>query len=366
MQISAAVVRNAGGNFTIETLALDEPRDDEVRVRIVATGLCHTDLVVRDQVLPTPLPAVLGHEGAGIIEAVGSAVTDLAPGDHVVLGFAACRACAHCDAGEPSYCSSFSELNFGGCRPDGTTSLRDENGPVSSHFFGQSSFSSHAIVAAKNVVKVPATAPLKLLGPLGCGIMTGAGAMFNTLAVSAADSVLVSGGGPVGLSGVMAAASVGAKVIIVVDPLESRRELAKQLGATHGIDPTQGNVAEQVRAIVPAGVTRILDTSGNSAALEAAISVLGPRGRLAMVGVPKSLDATITIQPLPLLSTGASVHGVTEGDADPRILIPQLIALYEQGRFPFDRLITEYPLEKINEAIDDQHAGKCVKAILTV
>ena len=241
---------------------------------------------------------------------------------------------------------------------DGTTSLKDEKGPISSHFFGQSSFASHAIVAAKNVVKVSPTAPLKLLGPLGCGIMTGAGAMFNTLAVSSADSVLVSGGGPVGLSGVMAAASVGAMVIIVVDPLESRRELAKQLGATHGIDPTAGNVAEQVRAIIPSGVTRILDTSGNSAALEAAISVLGPRGRLAMVGVPKALDATITIQPLPLVST--------EGDADPRILIPHLIALYEDGRFPFDRLITEYPLEKINEAIEDQHAGKCVKAILTV
>lgn len=366
MQISAAVVRKAGGDFTIETLTLEQPQADEVLVRIVATGLCHTDLVVRDQVLPTPLPAVLGHEGAGIVEAVGSAVTELAVGDPVVLGFAACRDCSHCHAGEPSYCTSFSPLNFGGCRADGTSSLSDANGPVSSHFFGQSSFATHALVAAKNVVKVSASAPLKLLGPLGCGIMTGAGAMFNTLAVSPDHSVLVSGGGPVGLSGVMAAAAAGAKVIIAVDPLDSRRKMAQSLGATHALDPTSGNLAEQVRAVVPSGICRILETSGNSIALEAAISVLGPRGRLAMVGVPKSLEATITIASLPLISTGSSIHGVTEGDADPRALIPELIALFEDGRFPFDRLITEYPLSQINQAIEDQYAGKCVKAVLTV
>ena len=366
MQISAAVARTAGGAFTIESLTLEEPRADEVRVRIVATGLCHTDLIVRDQVLPPPLPAVLGHEGAGIIEAVGADVRDLAPGDPVVLGFAACRECASCRASQPSYCTHFAALNFGGCRADGSRAISDADGGVASHFFGQSSFATHALVAAKNVVKVPASAPLALLGPLGCGIMTGAGAVMNTLEVGPGHSVLVSGGGPVGLSGVMAAAAAGAHTIILVDPLASRRDLAIDLGANHAIDPLAGDLAEAIRAIVPAGVDRILETSGNSAAIEKAVAVLGPRGRLAMVGVPKSLDATITVPSLPLISLGASICGVTEGDADPRTFIPRLIELHEEGRFPFDRLITQYPLAKINEAIEDQYAGRCVKAVLTM
>lgn len=364
MEISAAVVREAGGAFTIQSVTLEEPRPDEVRVRLVATGLCHTDLVVRDQILPTPLPAVLGHEGAGVIEAVGSDVHDLVPGDPVVLGFAACRECAPCLAGEPSYCAHFAALNFGGCRADGTKAISDGSGTLSSHFFGQSSFATHALVAAKNVVKVPASAPLELLGPLGCGIMTGAGAVLNTLGVEPDHTVLVSGGGPVGLSGVMAAASAGAKTIILVDPLASRREFALSLGATHAIDPLAGDLAGSIRAIVPEGIARILETSGNTKAIEQAASVLGPRGKLAMVGVPRSLDATITIAALPLVSLGASICGVTEGDADPRTFIPRLIALYEEGRFPFDRLMTKYPLSQINEAIEDQHAGRCVKAVL--
>ena len=164
----------------------------------------------------------------------------------------------------------------------------------------------------------------------------------------------------------MAAAAAGATTIILVDPLASRRELALRLGATHAIDPMAGDLAESIRAIVPAGATRILETSGNTAAIEKAVSVLGPRGRLALVGVPKALDATITIASLPLIAVGGSIHGVTEGDADPRTFIPRLIALYEEGRFPFDRLMTQYPLSKINEAIEDQHAGRCVKAILTM
>lgn len=364
MRISAAVVREAGAPFTLEALELSDLRPDEVLVRIVATGLCHTDLVVRDQILPTPLPAVLGHEGAGIVEYVGTDVTDFSIGDRVVLGFAACRECKPCLHGEPAYCSHFFELNFSGGRGDGTTVLKDTSGTVSSHFFGQSSFATHAIVAAKNLIPVSGTAPLEILGPLGCGIMTGAGAVMNTLAVQSGHSVLVSGGGPVGLSGVMAAVALGADTIILVDPLESRRSLALELGATHTIDPLSGDLIEQVRAIIPGGIDRILESSGNMTAVEKAASMLGVRGRLAMVGVPKSLDATITLPVLPLISQGASICGVTEGDADPQEFIPRLIAMFEEGRFPFDRLITRYPLERINEAVDDQHAGRCVKAVL--
>lgn len=364
MQVKAAVVREAAGPFSIEQLTLEEPRADEVRVRIIATGLCHTDIVVRDQLIPAPLPLVLGHEGAGIIDAVGADVTDFVVGDPVVLGFAACRECVQCAAGEPAYCDHFTPLNFGGARADGSQSLSDDDSGIGSHFFGQSSFASHALVAAINVVKVPADAPLELLGPLGCGIMTGAGAILNTLAVGPDHAVLVSGGGPVGLSAVMAAKAAGARTIILVDPIESRRTMAIELGATHVIDPASTDVVEAVHAIVPRGVDRALDTSGAVPAIEAMLACLAPRAKLAMVGVPKSLEATVAVPVIGLLQRGASLCGVTEGDADPRSFVPRLIAMHRAGDFPFDKLITVYPIDAINQAVKDQHDGRCVKAVL--
>lgn len=366
MKVTVAVAREPAAPFTIEELTLESPRPDEVLVRIVATGLCHTDIAVRDQIIPTPLPMVLGHEGAGIVEAVGSDVRDVQVGDAVVLGFAACRTCQQCASGEPAYCEQFSALNFGGSRADGSKALSDADGSVGSHFFGQSSFASHVLVASKGVVKVPADAPLEILGPLGCGFMTGAGAIMNSLGVKAEHTVMVSGCGPVGLAGVMAAKVAGASTIIVVDPIASRRDAALDLGATHAIDPAVGPLPEQLRAIMPKGVDRILDTSGSVPAIEAALGCLGPRSRLAMVGVPKSLDAAINVPVLLLLTLGASIVGVTEGDADPRTFVPYLIELNRQGLFPFDRLITRYKLADINQAVEDQHAGRCVKAVLTM
>lgn len=366
MEVQAAVARVAGADFTIERLTLADLRPDEVLVRMVATGLCHTDIVVRDQVLPTPLPVVLGHEGAGIVERVGSEVRSVAPGDPVVLGFAACRQCAQCRSGQPAYCTHFAALNFGGARADGSTCLHDGAGSVGSHFFGQSSFASHAIVAAHNCIKVPADAPLDLLGPLGCGIMTGAGAVMKALKVQAGETLLVTGGGPVGLSAVMAAKARKAAAIIVADPLESRRTMALNLGATHVIDVGQGDTAEQVRAILPQGVNCVLDTSGAVPAIQAGVTALAPLGRLAMVGVPKALDASISLNILQMLSGGFTICGVTEGNADPQTFLPELIALNAQGLFPFEKLMTRYRLEDINQAAADQHDGRCVKAVLTM
>lgn len=366
MEVMAAVVREAGAPFTLETLGMDNIRPDEVLVRIVGTGLCHTDLVVRDQVLPTPLPAVLGHEGAGVVEVVGSDVAGLEKGDHVVLGFAACRACEACLSGHPAYCAQFSALNFGGARADGSTCLHDAAGRVSSHFFGQSSFATYAVVAARNAVKVDKDVPLALLGPLGCGIMTGAGTVFNVLDTQAGETVLVIGGGPVGLSAVMAAKVRGAARIVLADPVAGRREAALDLGASDVIDVASGDMVEQLRALLPEGVNCVLDSSGVPQAIEGGVACLATRGRLARVGVPRALDATISLNIVQMLSRGISVCGVTEGDCDPQIFLPELIALYRAGRFPFDRLITTYPLARINEAIADQHAGACVKVVLTM
>lgn len=365
MEITAAVARDAGGPFSIETLVLDDPRPGEILVRIVATGLCHTDLVVRDQVLPTPLPAVLGHEGAGIVEAVGAGVTSVAPGDPVVIGFASCGTCPNCADHQPAYCANFMLYNFAGVRPDMSHSIHTHAGePISSSFFGQSSFATYALGTEENVVKVPADAPLELLGPLGCGLMTGAGAVLNTLQPKAGGSIAIFGGGPVGLSAVMAAASRDCGAVILVEPVASRRALALELGATHVIDPAAGDPAEQLRAILPGGVDRVLDTSGTVPAIQAGINCLGSRGMLGYVGVPKSLNAAFTVNCVQLMTMGGTIKGITEGDSDPKQMIPQLIALHKAGRFPFERLITTYPLASINDAIADQYAGRCVKAVL--
>src|SRR5690554_421636 len=202
MKITAAVTEAVGSPMTITELELDELRPDEVRVRLVASGVCHTDAVVRDGWIPTTFPIVLGHEGAGIVEAVGAAVHHIVPGDHVVLSMASCGVCEKCRSGHPAYCLDTYEQAFAGGRAAGTdTSLTDsEGGAVNSHFFGQSSFSSHADVAARSVVVVRRDVPLELLGPLGCGVQTGAGTVMNVFRAGPGDSIAVFGTGAVGMS----------------------------------------------------------------------------------------------------------------------------------------------------------------------
>ncbi|MBI4693930.1 MAG: NAD(P)-dependent alcohol dehydrogenase [Gammaproteobacteria bacterium] len=365
MQITAAVAHAAGSPFAIEHLNLEAPRDDEVLVRIVSAGVCHTDLAARDQAVPVALPIVLGHEGAGVVEAVGSAVTGLAPGDHVVLSFASCGGCPNCAAHLPCYCTSFMPLNFGGMRRDGSTALSRDGTRVASHFFGQSSFASHAVVNARNAIKVPHEAPLELLGPLGCGVQTGAGSIMRALACEAGSALLVLGGGSVGLSAVLGAVVQGCAQIIVVEPQAGRRALALEIGATHVVDPAAGDVTAAVRAIAPAGVRYVLDTTGRNAVIAAAVGAMGYGGTLGILAVPASADdAAVKLDVIALLVLGLRVKGITEGDVDPARFIPQLVELHLAGRFPFDRLIGKYPLCDINRAIADQHAGRCVKPVL--
>ena len=240
MNVTAAVVRDQEQPFEIEELELEKPRAGEVLVRVVATGMCHTDLIVRDQWYPVPLPVVLGHEGAGIVERVGEGVTKLEPGDHVVLTFASCGRCANCLRGKPTYCLQFFGLNFGGARLDGSNALGKEGEPVHDRFFGQSSFATYAIATERNAIKVRDDTPLELLGPLGCGIQTGAGGVMNSLAPEAGTSMAIFGAGAVGMSAVMAARIVGCATVVAIDIIPERLELARELGATHTIDANEG------------------------------------------------------------------------------------------------------------------------------
>lgn len=363
MKVTAAVARAPGQPFTIETVELEDPRADEILVRIVGVGLCHTDLAFKASGT-IALPAVLGHEGSGIVEKVGDAVTRVKVGDRVAISFRSCGECVRCRHGEPAYCRTMPMLNYIGMRPDGTRALRDENSGIASNFFGQSSFASHCLTYERNVVKVPDDVPLELMGPLGCGVQTGAGGVMRSLACEAGSSILILGGGAVGLSAVMGAVIQGCSTIIILEPHASRRALALELGATHVIDPAVApDLAAAVRAILPEGVDYAFDTTGIPPLLQATMACLGSHGVFGIVGIAPA-GTPVPGDLMSLVTFGHTIKGIIEGDSEPDVFIPQMIDLYKEGRLPFDRLIRTYPLSEINQAIADQHHGDCVKVVL--
>jgi aryl-alcohol dehydrogenase len=365
MQISAAVVQEVGAPFTLTDVDLQPPAPDEVVVEIAGAGICHTDVAVQHGHLPFPLPGVLGHEGSGTVVEVGSDVTTVAAGDHVAISFNSCGACPRCSMGEPAYCHGFLDYNFSGVRPDGSSGLASAGTKLGANFFGQSSLATHALAHERNVVKLPPGAPVELAGPLGCGIQTGAGAVMNSLDVQPGSTVVIAGAGAVGLSAVLAAVVREAASIIVVDLHESRRTLATELGATHAIDPKAGPLSEQIKEINPGGADYAIDTTAVRPVVEQLLASLGMRGMLGLIGVPADPQAVFSIglfQP-PLF--GLTIRGIVEGDADPKTFIPYLLDLYSQGAFPFDKLITTMPLAHINEAVEAQHRGEVLKAVLT-
>jgi aryl-alcohol dehydrogenase len=360
VQSRSAVLRGTGDPFTIEPIELEEPRPGEVLVRIVGSGLCHTDVMARTGLLGEAfLPAVLGHEGSGVIEKVGLGVTEVAPGDHVVLSFDSCGTCGSCVAARPAMCANFELHNLFGSRTDGSGVATDTFGAsLTSRWFGQSSFGEYAIATARSLVKVDPGLPLELLGPLGCGIQTGAGSVLNVLKLAPGQSIAIFGAGAVGLSAVMAARAAGACDIVAVDLNPERRALALELGATRAVDGADPALAAAVKGDGP-GLDCSFDNTGVSAVMTTAIEVLRRPGSAVLVGA--GLDM-LTVHPVFLV--GKTVTYVYEGDSLPQVFIPRLIHLWRQGAFPFDRLIRKYPLDKINDAEADVQAGHTVKAIL--
>ncbi|MGK2911151.1 MAG: NAD(P)-dependent alcohol dehydrogenase [Sphingobium sp.] len=364
LNCTAAVARGPETAFELIGVSIDGPRTGEVLVKVAGVGLCHTDLVFRDQV-PFKFPAVFGHEGAGIVEAVGDGVEGFARGDPVIMGFSSCGTCPRCAENLPSYCRQFVPLNYAGARvEDESTAYRAAGERISSHFFGQSSFATYAITRSRNLVKVVTDAPLAILGTLACGFQTGAGAIMRTFACPAGSTLVVFGGGPVGLAAVMAAKICGCAAIVLVEPMAARRAIASDLGATHTIDPTGADLAQAVRAIVPDGVDFAFDTTGVPAVIEAGLASLGSHGAIGLVGVPRSAGASVTVNIAALMTPGHRIIGIIEGDSDQQTFIPQLLEHHAAGRFPFDTLIRTYPLSDINEAIAAQARGECIKVVM--
>jgi aryl-alcohol dehydrogenase/geraniol dehydrogenase (NAD+) len=357
----AAVARRQRTPLLLEDIDVAAPRADEVLVRLVAAGVCHTDLVCRDG-FPVPMPIVLGHEGAGVVEEVGTAVKSVVPGDHVLLSFNSCGSCPNCQRREPAYCHQFLGLNFGGMRlEDGSSALSEAGETIHGNFFGQSSFATLAVAHEINTVPIDKSLPLAVLAPLGCGIQTGAGAVLKSLKVRPGASLVIFGGGAVGLSAVMAARVADARMIVLVEPKPNRRALALELGASHVVDPTSEIVLEALQKL--GGMEYAIDTTGIPAVIGTAIDALLPNGQLGLIGVPPP-EAPL---PGPMMTSyvkGLGIKNIVEGDSDPKQFIPELVALHRAGRLPVDRLVQLFPFEQINEAMTASENGTVIKPVL--
>jgi aryl-alcohol dehydrogenase len=365
VQVTAAVVQQRSGPFIIERLELTDPRPDEVLVRVAASGMCATDLHGRDGYYNTPYPCVYGHEGAGVVEAIGRNVTTIAVGDHVIMSFPWCGTCANCQRELHSHCQKSFDWKFSGTRPDGSTMLSKGGSQVYSAYFQQSSFATHTLASERFVVKVRKDAPLELVGPFACSGQTGAGAVFNTMRPRAGDAFAVFGVGAVGLSGLMAAKAAGCEPIIAVDIHDRRLQLARELGATHVLDhSTRIDVVSEIRRITGVGVRFSLETSAQPAVLREAVEALMPAGTCVLLGSART--GTEVALDMPFLQFGQTVHGVIQGESHPKEFIPQLVDMLMLGKMPIDRMITFYDLADINRAAKDAEQGDTIKPVLRI
>lgn len=364
MRIVAAVTEEKGAPFALQELELAAPRPDELVVKVAAAGICHTDLICRDQWYPVPFPSVFGHEGAGVVEQVGDAVTQFAPGDRVGMSFHSCGICASCRTGRPSYCHQFFEHNFASSRPaDGSSALSRDGDLIHAHFFGQSSFATHAVANERNVVKLAGSMPLQVAAPLGCGIQTGAGAVLNALRVPAGASLVVFGAGAVGLAAMMVAVVAGCPTIVAVDLRPARLELALELGATHAVNAGEEDAVEAIQRITGGGADFALEATGTPRAVRQAVDCTSPLGVCGIVGAP-AFGTEVSLDVNTVLIGGRTIRGIVEGDAVPHLFLPQLVRLWEEGRFPVERMMTFYDFDQIEQAAQDAEEGRVIKSVL--
>jgi aryl-alcohol dehydrogenase len=360
MQIKTAVVEKKG-EYAIRNAELGEPREGEVLVKMKGSGICHTDLAVMNQIIPTPLPIALGHEGSGTIASVGRGVTEFKTGDHVVISFSSCGECGPCRHGQLTGCEHFDQINFGTTIENSTSMIKMDGSKVA-NLFGQSSLSTYCVVKTKNLIKVPYDElDISLLGPLACGVQTGAGTVLNKLKPGAGESIAIFGCGGVGLSAVMAAALTACKNIIAVDVVPERLKLAKELGATHTINGKELNAVDEIKSITNGGAEYAIESAAIPFLIQQAIRCTRSLGKIVTIG--GAGDTTIHIQN-DLLSYNRTIIGVVEGASYPQEFIPVLLSYYKEGRFPFDKLIKTYRFDDLANAIEDMKRGTAIKPVI--
>lgn len=364
MKIRAALLRHPGDRLQIESLDLAPPQAGEVRVRVVAAGVCHSDwhLVTGDT--KHPLPAVLGHEGAGIVDEVGPGVEGIAVGDHVALSWApSCGDCFYCGIGRPNLCGTYVEPIWAGTMLDGHPRLSLNGDPVY-HYCSLACFAEYAVVPAVSCVVVPRSVPFEVAAVIGCAVTTGVGSVLNTADVQPGQSVVVFGVGGVGLSTIMGAKLADAHPIIAVDPLPSRRAAALDLDATHALEPGP-NLIEEIRTLTQGrGADYAFEAVGISAVQEQSLAAIRPGGTAVFSGLSPMGSAT-NLPGAILVREEKTVKGSYYGTANPPLDFLRYAAFFEEGRLPLDRLISRtYGLEQINEAFKDMLAGTTRRGII--
>ncbi len=364
MKTKAAVLYKVGAPLQIEELDLDGPKQDEVLIKMVASGICHSDYSFRYGVLETALPSVLGHEGAGIVQEVGPGVTDLVVGDHVVCALTpSCGKCGMCLEEKPYLCAEMGRIIWNGCLLDGTTRFSNHGLPVHT-LCGVGSFSEYSVIPAGSAIKVTKDAPLETVCLVGCGVTTGVGAAINTADIEQGDSVAIIGCGGVGLSVLQGCKIAGATTIIAVDPVPEKRTLALSLGATDVVDPNDGDAAKQVRKMTNGGVHFAFEALGRTETVEQAWNMLRLAGEAIIVGVPSPKDK-IKLGVVGFF-TERKIKGSAYGSSVPKRDIPKFIDLYLKGELKLDQMITKrIRLKDVNQAFDEMGRGEGARSVIT-
>jgi alcohol dehydrogenase len=370
MKIQAALLQQMGlpqpyaqsQPLKISELELGDPGPGEVLVKIRAAGLCHSDLSVIDGNRPRPMPMVIGHEAVGVIEKLGSGVTDLAVGDHVVTVFVpSCGHCNPCTHARPALCEPGFKANGAGTLLSGARRFADQS---IHHHLGVSGFADHAVVARESCVRIDKSLPFDIAAVFGCAVITGVGAVVNTAQVKSGESVAVIGLGGVGLAALLGAKRAGASPLIAIDLSDSKLAIAKQFGATHTFNASAPDCAEQIRALLPGGVAHALEMAGSAKALELAWKITARGGTTVTAGLPHP-DARLTISPVQLVVEERALKGSYVGSCVPTRDIPRYIEWYKNGELPVDKLLTErIRLQDINAGFDRLAKGETIRTVV--
>ncbi len=363
MKVQAAVTREKG-KLAIETVELAEPKAGEVLVKMVASGICHTDTAVIEQYLPVVFPMVAGHEGVGVIEKVGPGVSSLAPGDRVILTFPSCGVCEHCQESHPYSCDDNFNMFFGGKYRDGTKRMTGADGKEIGVLFGQSSFATYAVANQDNAIKVDIDVDeLKALCSLGCGVQTGAGAVLNRMKPRPGSSIAIFGCGAVGLAAIMAAKLSGCSTIIAIHGSKGREE-ALGFGATHTINGRKEDVVAKVKEITNGkGVNYALESSGQPPLAVTMLNVMAKEGLAVTVSVTAGAEVPIALEPQ-IMNPSVTFAGCVEGHSNPKVFIPELVKFYKEGKLPVDKMNKYYKFEEIEKAFEDSHTGGVLKPVI--
>lgn len=372
MKIRAAVLEEIGraGPYaqsrplTVDEIDLAPPQRGEVLVRVAAAGLCHSDLSVINGDRPRPVPMVLGHEGSGVVEAVGEGVDDLTPGDHVVFVFVpSCGHCAPCQAGRPALCEPGAASNGKGELLGGGSRL-SRRGERVHHMIGVASFATHAVMSQRSLVKIDSEVPFDIAALMGCAVLTGAGAVFNLGAVQPGSRAAVVGLGGVGLAAVMGAVAAGAETIVAIDTLDTKLEFARELGATHCFNAADPDITAKVKEATGGGVDAALEFAGSARALEGAYAMTRRGGTTITAGLPNP-KAVLNISPLTMVAEERTLRGSYLGSGVPSRDITRFLGLHGRGKLPVEKLMThKIRLDDINEAFDRLHAGEAIRQVV--